>query len=555
MATINIGGKRVKVDDAFLRLSPEEQQATVDEIASQMGMSSNEPDMYASGRVKRIGGTVQRPNPNASSLPGAVGDFQNTSRAAQSGMMQGMTLGFGDELMAGLMTPIEAGIDLVQGKGFDLGRSYGKALDRGRASDANAATLNPGANLAGEIGGAFINPLAKVNLAGKATGLAKPLVGAAEGAVQGALYGAGKGETLDQRLGGAQSGALFGGAIGAVAPAIGGALSKRFSGGQQRALTNKAIKGAPSSADLKAQASQMFKAVDNSGVTIDTPKFSQFVQNIAARAKRDRINPNLDPKATGAYQELIGALGDVQQGGTALTMSDLHTLRQIAQKAATSAEGRDAMFAQRIVDGLDDFITQPGVAKLPSNRLGNPGANPNQAGNDLLGAIGTWHKARKVGLVEEAIYKAGNQASGLENGLRTQFRQLLQNKKTRSQFTAAELQAIEAVANGTGISNIVRLLGKFGFGGGSGSNMLGGTIGFGAGSVLGGPLAGVAAAILGSVARKGSEKLAQRAAERVAKVVATPNVPIYQPQMLPPSLTGGFIGAEENWRPRSIQGR
>lgn len=37
MATLNIGGKRVKVDDAFLSMTPEQQQATVDEIAGQIG--------------------------------------------------------------------------------------------------------------------------------------------------------------------------------------------------------------------------------------------------------------------------------------------------------------------------------------------------------------------------------------------------------------------------------------------------------------------------------------------------------------------------------------
>lgn len=547
MATLNIGGKRVKVDDAFLSMTPEQQQATVDEIASQIGATPNaQPDMYASGNVKRLTGSVQPPNPQASSLPGPLGDFQNFSRSFQGGANQGMTLGFGDELTAGLMTPIEMGIDAFQGKGLDIGRSYNQALERGRTSDQQAAALNPGANLAGEIGGAFINPLAKVNLAGKVGGIAKPLVGGLEGAAQGGLYGFGKGEDMDQRISGAQTGAMFGGAIGAAAPAIGGAIAGKFAKGQQRALTSGAIKGAPSAADLKAQASQLFRAVDNSGVTIDTPKFSQFVQNVVSQAKRDRINPSLDPKATGAYEELIGALRDVQQNGAALTISDLHTLRQIAQKAATSTEGRDAMFAQRIVDGLDNFITQPGVAKLPANRLGQPGGNPNQAGNDLMDAIKTWHTARKVGLVEEAIYKAGNQASGLENGLRIQFRQLLQNKKLRGQFTKAELQAIEAVANGTGLSNLVKLIGKFGFGHGPAGNMLGGTIGFGAGSMLGGPIAGIAASILGTVARKGSEKLAQNAAERVAKVVATPNVPIFQPQMLPPSIAGGLIGTRQS---------
>jgi hypothetical protein len=40
MATLNIEGQRVKVDDAFLSLSPEEQQHTVEEIAGQMGVNA-----------------------------------------------------------------------------------------------------------------------------------------------------------------------------------------------------------------------------------------------------------------------------------------------------------------------------------------------------------------------------------------------------------------------------------------------------------------------------------------------------------------------------------
>ena len=34
MATLNIDGRRVKVDDSFLSLSPEQQNATVEEIAA-----------------------------------------------------------------------------------------------------------------------------------------------------------------------------------------------------------------------------------------------------------------------------------------------------------------------------------------------------------------------------------------------------------------------------------------------------------------------------------------------------------------------------------------
>lgn len=516
---------------------------SVDDVRNFTG----QPDMYASGNVKKLTGSVQPPNPQASSLPGMIGDFQNTSRAAESGFNQGMTLGFGDELLAGLFTPIEAGIDLAQGKGFDIGRSYNQALERGRASDQNAAALNPGANLAGEIGGAFVNPLSKINLAGKVGGIAKPLIGAAEGAVQGGLYGFGKGGTMDERLGGAQTGALFGGAIGAVAPAIGGALAGKFAKGQQRALTNKAIKGAPKAADFEAEATAAFQAADNSGVTIDTGKFGQFVQKMTGNAKMQRINPDLDTNSVAAYKSLIQALDDVQKNGGALTISDMHTLRQIAQDAAQKAgKGRDYRFSQQIVKGIDDFLTQPGVAQLPKNRIGN-GAPANQAANDLLKAISMWGKSRKVGMVENAIRDAQLAASGLENGLRNEFRKLL--KSDRHLFTKAEQEAMEDVIKGNVASNLSKLIGKFGFGAGQAGNMLGGLGGFAAGSAfLGGPIAGLAATAAASGSRKLSEILTRRAAERAGQVVATPNVPQFQPQMLPPSITGGLIGSEETAR-------
>lgn len=43
MPTLNIEGRKVKVDDSFLSLSPADQQATVEEIASQLGISSQKP--------------------------------------------------------------------------------------------------------------------------------------------------------------------------------------------------------------------------------------------------------------------------------------------------------------------------------------------------------------------------------------------------------------------------------------------------------------------------------------------------------------------------------
>lgn len=446
------------------------------------------------------------PEPKAfQPAPDPVGGFNEFSNAVQSGFNQGLTFGFGDELYAGVAAPVAAAGSWLGGGEFDLGKAFNEQLDLTRKVNAERSGANPIASAAGEVTGAIVNPLSRIS--------GGPLKSAATGAGLGAAYGFGTGETMDERLSGAGLGALGGGVVGAVAPAVAKGVGNALTRGAQRRATNAAIAGAPAAADLKQTASQMFRSVDNAGVTIDTNKFARFVQDQVRWAKSKRINPNLDPKATGAYETLIQALDDVQKNGGALTLSDMHTLRQIAQKAAVSSEGRDAMFAGHIVDEIDNFITQPGVAVLPTNRIGNAANAP----NELLKAISTWGRAKRVSIVEEAIYKAQN-AGNYENGLRVQFRQILNNQTKRKLFTQAEIQAMEDVVRGNTVSNAAKLLGMFGFNFGKGThNIVGGSIGL----LMGQPIL----TLLGTGARKVSEKMTERAAQRAAQVVATPNVP------------------------------
>lgn len=469
-------------------------------------------------------------NPQQSSLPGFLGQFADTSRALQNGMGDVLTLGFGDEIMAG----VSALPGLVDGRGY--GAAYDEALKGTRRIMDDTAALNPTANTAGQVAGAIVNPLGRGKAATTLGGnMAR---GAASGAVQGAAYGAGSADgDLADRGRGALTGGATGAAFGAAVPWVAKKGGDIIEGVLQNRATGAAIKNAPSSADLKDASRTLFQQVDQSGVTVDTNKFSALVQDLVTKAKRDRINPQLDPKATGAFQELIGALDDVQKNGGALTISDLHTLRQIAQKAAVSSEGRDAMFAGRIIDALDSFVTQPGAMKFPPNRLGN-----NAAGNDLLKAISTWGRARRVGLIEEATYRAQNAASGFENGLRIEFRKLLNNKKTRALFTKAEIAEIEKVANGTAGSNLLRTIGHLGFDFGSGRNFLGGMTGLFAGNSIMGPLGALAVGAGGFAARKGGEALTRGAAERAAKVVATPGVPQITLNNPLKALPGGSVG-------------
>lgn len=161
----------------------------------------------------------------------------NALDAFRSGAVQGMTFNFADEILAGAMTPIEAGIDAVQGKPFDLGRSYNQALDRNRATDRQMQSGNETAALAGNIVGGVGSGvgLAKggvtlMNGAKRTIGSMAPRA-AAEGGIYGAIAGAGAGDSLEDRGAQAATGAAWGAGLGGV---IGGATGAALSRGTSR---------------------------------------------------------------------------------------------------------------------------------------------------------------------------------------------------------------------------------------------------------------------------------------------------------------------------------
>jgi hypothetical protein len=62
MPTLNIQGQKVKVDDSFLKLSPEDQNATVEEIASKLGIAStSKPPGQVSSLTDQVLAGFERP--------------------------------------------------------------------------------------------------------------------------------------------------------------------------------------------------------------------------------------------------------------------------------------------------------------------------------------------------------------------------------------------------------------------------------------------------------------------------------------------------------------
>lgn len=524
MATLIVNGRRVKVDDSFLSLSPEQQEATVNEIAASLGAAAPAPSDAAPEM------------PSGAQLRGKVADLPSQRPTlADEAMSFGRGVIEGVPVIGPTLSDWRRGLDANIASVFQ-NRPADEIKSEYTAADEALRSKTGGARTAGNITGAVASlaPLGATNVGGRLLGTVGSLpqrlaAGTGSGAVLSGADTAARGGSSEDIL----RNSFLGAGLGTAFPLAGAAINRAGQKAAQTAATSAAIKNAPAAADLKSAASSLFQQVDQAGVTVEPQAFSQFVVDLARKAQADRINPKLDPKAYAAFEELGGLMGEVANGRP-LTLSELHNMRQIAQRAAVSSEGRDAMFANRIVEALDDFVTKPGATTT---------ANGPATGNMLMEAISTWGRARRVGLVEEAIAKAQNTASGLENGLRIEFRKLLNNKRTAGLFTPTERAEMEKVVRGTVGANLMKLLGKFGFGAGNASNMLGGTIGSGIGATIGAPL-GPAGSLIGagiagggaSLARKGAEKLTERAAERAAKVVATPNVPVLPPRALPPGV-------------------
>jgi hypothetical protein len=162
---------------------------------------------------------------------GAKGDMRPGDRARTDVMgefTKGATLNFGDEIVAGLMTPVEIGVNALAGEGpTDPSEAYQQLRAGQNARAAATQEQEPIASTAAGIGGALLPAGGAVRLVAAGKGLlGKTVRGALGGGALGAVAGAGEGETLDERGENALEGSKWGAGIGIAAPVAGKAIGQ-----------------------------------------------------------------------------------------------------------------------------------------------------------------------------------------------------------------------------------------------------------------------------------------------------------------------------------------
>lgn len=318
MAKLEINGHQVEVDDSFLSLPADQQNATVDEIAKSLGA--------AAAPAPVAGGYSSGP------------EWTKPITSFGTGIVDMVSGGFGDEIGAAVDS---AGSHILP---WREPKTYDQALAEGRGDLKSLAESNPVSNIAGKVvGGVGVgSQLAKRGLSMLANAPAgTPLLGwtgmmargAGDAGIMGLIHGFGSGEdgAANRGIEALKEGAI-GAAIGGAVPAVAKGVSSAYKSVIDALAANKAAQSAGTSPQVVNMLSNVMEADGSLG--------PQGTANMA-RAGKEAMFADAGPNAKQVLDTSI------QSGGRG------------AVDARNAIDARVARGAEDLTNTLDENLGAP----------------------------------------------------------------------------------------------------------------------------------------------------------------------------------------------------
>jgi hypothetical protein len=514
MAILEIEGKRVEVDDSFLSLSSEDQQSTVDEIASQMGLSAPEKTegMGAIEDVSRaVGSGLGRGVAGILDLPELA--IESVGRVGQMGLeAAGFDMGekidpFGPTFVGG---GIRSGLDKLGAKGALDYRGEGKAAKF-------AGTIGEFAAGGGALGaaGKLAKMGAKAGSRRAAAGTALDKAGLSKEAMSTAVIAGAGSEAAGQAAEGSglESIARIAGAIASPTVAARAAntlvgkpyntfikpkqLAKELNTGNTG--VDNALANAFTNQNAKSQ--RVLKDVSYAAADKTGDVFSQKdLKDLYYKIDEDLVSgggvgARYDPQADDHITKSLDAIFERTEN-TSTSLIGLDNLRQQLReiaKAGSSKKG-NSQFDPRIsgmIKNIDDLINAKAVGSpiLETARL----ASMRTAKLEIFEDILSGSKLKGSGAYVKAI------------------QDVLDSPSKLSYFSESEIKAMKAIASGAidekvlrgfgnlsplgegGVHTPLALISNVGLGYGAVSMGSPGLMAVGAGTILAKPLSGAIA--------------------------------------------------------------
>ena len=275
----------------------------------------------------------------------------------------------------------------------------------------------------------------------------------------------------------------------------------------------------PTAEELAIRASQSYEKAGQSGIEFNNKAFRTSMSGIVGDLRQEGYSPTAYPKIQAIAKELTN--------GRPKDFIELQALRKIIQGAQASQDGTERALATSLKDKFDEY-----VVNAPASHF--TGTN-NKAGAEAWQQARTEYSRMKKGeifdemLTNAELDKTQFTASGTENSMAKQLRQLAKNKSKMRLFTEEEQNAITAAAKGGPVQNLLKFFGKF--------SPTGPITAYGAGVASGSNLAAIPFLAAAGGARAGATAMRQSSIERLADMMRL-GAPI--PRQIPVSaITGG----------------
>lgn len=273
----------------------------------------------------------------------------------------------------------------------------------------------------------------------------------------------------------------------------------------------------PTARQIKQSAGYPALEAPMKAATVTKPTYEGIVRDLAREAESFGLTTKLKGEFGGVLRDFTKRAET--QGAS---LHDLEILRRSLRNASgDKLDDAAQALSSRLIDKLDDAVENLSAANIAAS-----GSTGKPVLDALKEAREGWRIGTKSQVVETAVERAQNAASGFENGLRTEFRSILNNPKRARQFSEAEREAMQGVVRGTLKSNALRWLGGFGVPVDNGRNFLGsvagGSVGAGLGSLLGpagAAIGGPALVGVGTLAKMGANAATRNQASVVEALV------------------------------------
>jgi hypothetical protein len=269
-----------------------------------------------------------------------------------------------------------------------------------------------------------------------------------------------------------------------------------------KSVDSKIENSLPTSSELKKASSDIFESIDQD-VKISNKASKRFIDEVNKSFDSTTFDETIAPKSF----KLVKNLQDKIESGDNLKISEIDNVKKVLGEVSRDALNKtDASVAQKVSSKIDDFYDS--ISK--------------EMGSDFKDARNVFRKGIKTEIIEDVLDKADLANAGINKGMQSGFRNILNNKKKAKQFTTDEKDIMKDIVKGGSKSKVLNILSKFDIGEANNIRLMplllnGGVAG------LGGGVATIALPILGKIASKAIDNIQKGNVNRLKAITAAGN--------------------------------